>query len=166
MVLIRDEHARTRAMLETVYGTALSSARPRLSRVLERRREALTLLHRLQVTLLRRRRARLAEGEKGLSENLLLEVLVPVNASGLGAMGLGFRLALPDSCTCASVTTTASHTDPFCIFGLPLSTRLSQSCLTSGSARSNLSSLATWVRSSLKCPEDLVPCSGHSPWWH
>jgi hypothetical protein len=30
MVLIRNEYARTRAMVEAVYGTALSSARPRL----------------------------------------------------------------------------------------------------------------------------------------
>lgn len=72
MVLIRDEHARTYAMLEAVYGTALSSARPNLSRALERRREALNVLHRLQVTLLRRWRARLAEGENPQAQNLLL----------------------------------------------------------------------------------------------
>jgi phosphoenolpyruvate carboxylase len=89
MVLIRDEHARTCAMLGAVYGTALSSARPRLSRALERRREALTVLHRLQVTLLRRWRARLAEDDIGVAENLLIELLVTVNAiaSGLGATG-------------------------------------------------------------------------------
>jgi phosphoenolpyruvate carboxylase len=89
MVLIRDEHARTRAMLEAVYGTALSSARPHLSRALERRRVALNVLHRLQVTLLRRWRARLSEGENRQAKNLLLELLVTVNAiaSGLGATG-------------------------------------------------------------------------------
>ena len=76
-------------MLEAVYGTALGSARPHLSRALERRRVALNVLHRLQVTLLRRWRARLAEGENRQAKNLLLELLVTVNAiaSGLGATG-------------------------------------------------------------------------------
>lgn len=82
---IRDEYARTRAVLEEIYTAPLPEIRPRIHRALVRRGTALRPLHMHQVRLLRRWRG--LDGAE--QEALLPELLLSINAiaSGLGATG-------------------------------------------------------------------------------
>jgi phosphoenolpyruvate carboxylase len=84
---ILDELARTREVLEELYGGELATKRPRVAVPLARRTARLGALHTHQIALLRA----LREKENGTPEHeaLLLRALVTVNAiaSGLGATG-------------------------------------------------------------------------------
>jgi phosphoenolpyruvate carboxylase len=84
---ILDEHARTGAILERLYGAPLAEARPRIHRVLEARHRALVPLHHHQVELLRRWRE--ARDDGGEADALVPTLLLSVNAiaGGLGATG-------------------------------------------------------------------------------
>lgn len=85
---IESEYARTRSMLELVYGGSVQDRRPRLTRLLAVREEGLQALHRQQITLLRTWRAQQGAGEDA-SRETLLKLLLTVNAiaSGLRTTG-------------------------------------------------------------------------------
>jgi phosphoenolpyruvate carboxylase len=81
---VLDEHARTHAMLERLYGGPLSERRPDVDEAIAARRPALHLLHDRQVALLQRYRA----GEHP-DEDLLTQLLLTVNALAMGLGGTG-----------------------------------------------------------------------------
>jgi Phosphoenolpyruvate carboxylase (EC 4.1.1.31) len=85
---ILEEFARTRAMLETVYGGTLEEKRPYIARQLELRREGLYSLHREQLIRLRSWRAvRHLDPEAGEEQLRLLLLLINAIATGLRATG-------------------------------------------------------------------------------
>ncbi len=86
---ILDEHARTEAMLELLYGGPLAQTRPRIHRLLLLRQDGLRRLHEQQVGLLAGWRAARAEGDSGRAEALARDLLLTVNAiaSGLRTTG-------------------------------------------------------------------------------
>jgi phosphoenolpyruvate carboxylase len=87
--LIAAEWERTRDQLTRLRGGAITGRRPRLSRTLNLRAEALGVLHRQQVALLRRWRASQSAGDDSSASVLLSELLLSVNAiaSGLRTTG-------------------------------------------------------------------------------
>jgi phosphoenolpyruvate carboxylase len=86
---ITEEFARTRSMLEQVYGGPLADRRPNISGMVHMRKEALRVLHRQQLTLLRQWRELRRQGAVEEAEALLPHLLLTVNAiaSGLGTTG-------------------------------------------------------------------------------
>ena len=86
--MIEAEYRRTHRMLEKVFGTDLLARRPRLTRVLQLRHRGLEMLHRQQITLLRRWRAE-EHGQDPSADPIFIELLVTVNAiaSGLRTTG-------------------------------------------------------------------------------
>lgn len=85
---ILDEFARTRAMLEAVYGGKLEEKRPYIARQLELRREGLYALHREQIMRLRSwRTVRNLDPEAGEEQLRLLLLLINAIAAGLRATG-------------------------------------------------------------------------------
>lgn len=60
---ITEEFARTRLMLEQVYGGQLAERRPNINGMVDMRKEALRVLHRQQITLLRQWRELRRRGE-------------------------------------------------------------------------------------------------------
>lgn len=85
---ILEEFARTRAMLERVYGGSLEEKRPYIARQLELRRAGLYFLHREQITSLRSWRAvRNLDPEAGEAQLRLLLLLINAIAAGLRATG-------------------------------------------------------------------------------
>jgi phosphoenolpyruvate carboxylase len=86
---IAEEFQRTRGMLEQVYGGALAERRPNINGMVSLRKEALRVLHRQQITLLRQWRELRRRGEWEEAEALLPHLLLTVNAiaSGLGTTG-------------------------------------------------------------------------------
>ncbi len=85
---ILDEFARTRAMLEAVYGGKLEEKRPYIARQLELRREGLYALHREQIMRLRSwRTVRHLDPEAGEEQLRLLLLLINAIAAGLRATG-------------------------------------------------------------------------------
>jgi len=87
--LILAEHARTRRMLEVLYGGPLAERRPRIQRLLDLRQEGLRELHRQQLALLREWRQRRATGQEAQAEPLLLDLLLTVNAIAGGLRTTG-----------------------------------------------------------------------------
>jgi len=83
--LITAEFQKTRAMLDNIFQGRVEDRRPRMLNTLQRRAEALSVLHRRQIALLRAWRA--ATGEEAAA--LLPRVLLSVNAiaSGLRTTG-------------------------------------------------------------------------------
>jgi phosphoenolpyruvate carboxylase len=86
---ITDEFARTRLLLEQVYGGPLAERRPNIYGMVYMRKEALRVLHRQQITLLRQWRNLRQRGELKEAAALLPHLLLTVNAiaSGLGTTG-------------------------------------------------------------------------------
>ena len=86
---VATEWERTRDQLTRLREGAFESRRPRLARTLNLRAEALGVLHRQQIALLRRWRASQAAGEESTAAELLSELLLSVNAiaSGLRTTG-------------------------------------------------------------------------------
>jgi phosphoenolpyruvate carboxylase len=86
---IEEEWHRTRKALETLHGGALDDRRPRFSRTLTARADALRVLHHQQIALLARWRALHAAGDTPGADALLPEVLLSINAiaSGLRTTG-------------------------------------------------------------------------------
>ncbi|MFG0255708.1 MAG: phosphoenolpyruvate carboxylase, partial [Rhodopirellula sp. JB053] len=76
-------------MVEEVYGGPMASQRPNVQRMIQRRGEGLRLLHRQQISLLRRWRSYRRMGEQQQADQLLPSLLLSVNAvaSGLGTTG-------------------------------------------------------------------------------
>ncbi len=77
------------AMVEEVYGGPMASQRPNVERMIQLRGEGLRLLHRQQISLLRRWRSYRRMGEQQQADQLLPSLLLSVNAvaSGLGTTG-------------------------------------------------------------------------------
>jgi phosphoenolpyruvate carboxylase len=86
---ITAEYHRARKMMELLYGGPLPEQRPQVHRVLDSRRDALRVLHRQQIGLLRKWRELSRAGESQESELLLTHLLGTVNAiaSGLRTTG-------------------------------------------------------------------------------
>lgn len=87
--LVLAEHARTRRMLEVLYGGPLAERRPRIHRLLDLRQEGLRVLHRQQLGLLREWRRLRATGQEEQAEPVLLELLLTVNAIAGGLRTTG-----------------------------------------------------------------------------
>jgi phosphoenolpyruvate carboxylase len=85
---ILDEFARTRALLEQVYGGTLEEKRPYIARQLELRREGLHRLHREQIARLRTWRA-VRDRDPEAGEEHLRRVLVLINAIAAGLRATG-----------------------------------------------------------------------------
>jgi phosphoenolpyruvate carboxylase len=84
MVTIRDELARTRRVLELVYGAPLEIARGRIQSLLAMRAASLRAAHRRQVELLREWRT----GGRS-NDGLRVELLGTVNAIAAGLRTTG-----------------------------------------------------------------------------
>jgi phosphoenolpyruvate carboxylase len=89
MDLILTEWDLTRTMLDRLRGGAMASRRPRMWKTLELRAQALRVLHRQQINLLRRWRGLHARGDDAAANTLLPDVLLSINAiaSGLRTTG-------------------------------------------------------------------------------
>jgi phosphoenolpyruvate carboxylase len=87
--LILDEWDLTREMLDRLRGGAMASRRPRMWKTLELRAEALRVLHRQQIHLLRKWRGLQARGDDEAANALLPDLLLSINAiaSGLRTTG-------------------------------------------------------------------------------
>jgi phosphoenolpyruvate carboxylase len=86
--IITEEFEKTRLLLTKIFGGSVESRRPRMARTLRLRADALKILHRQQIGLLRTWRAALAL-DTSAAEKLLPKVLLSVNAiaSGLRTTG-------------------------------------------------------------------------------
>lgn len=86
---IHDEYARTRRMLETLYGGPLEQQRPRPAQLLARRQDGLRRLHARQVDLLRAWRMQIHQGERTDADRTLTSLLLTVNAIAAGLRTTG-----------------------------------------------------------------------------
>ncbi len=86
---ISTELERTRRMLEIIYDGSLSERRPNFHRTLMLRKEGLRTLHHQQIQLLRRWRGLQETGSVNQAEEVLLQLLLNINAvaSCLGTTG-------------------------------------------------------------------------------
>jgi phosphoenolpyruvate carboxylase len=87
--IINEERERTRTFLEELRGASIAAQRPRMSKTLALRADALRALHAQQIQLLRRWRDLKKQGDFVAADALLPEVLLEVNAiaSGLRTTG-------------------------------------------------------------------------------
>jgi len=87
--LIADEHRRTVAMIEHMFGEALETRRPRMWRTLKLRDPGLRALHTFQIDVLREWRDRKHAADLAAVEEILPSVLLSLNAiaSGLRTTG-------------------------------------------------------------------------------
>lgn len=87
--MVEAEWTQTRNQLTRLREKSFGGRRPRMARTLNLRAEALAVLHRQQIGLLRRWRAAQANGEEAIARTLLSELLLSVNAiaSGLRTTG-------------------------------------------------------------------------------
>jgi len=86
---IEAEWSRTGEGLARLRGSEFVGRRPRLGRTLALRAEPLRVLHRLQITQLRRWREALAHGDEARAQREFPELLLTINAiaSGLRTTG-------------------------------------------------------------------------------
>lgn len=86
---IVTEYARTRTMLEQVYDGPLAERRPNVEQTVRNRIAPLRTLHMQQIDLIRTWRALYRTGQDAEAENMLLHLLLTVNAiaSGIGSTG-------------------------------------------------------------------------------
>jgi len=86
---VADEHRRTSAMIDALFGEAMAERRPRMWRTLKLRDRGLRTLHAFQVETLRKWRAARAAGDAAAADALLPNVLLSLNAiaSGLRTTG-------------------------------------------------------------------------------
>ncbi len=89
MDVVLAEFHRTREIMEEIFEGTFRDRRPRLAYTLDIREQALTELHRQQVSLLREWRQRTADGKTADAEALLPDLLISINAlaSGLRTTG-------------------------------------------------------------------------------
>lgn len=87
--VIIAEYERTRRMLEAIYGGPLAERRPRIQRLLDLRQAGLTTLHRQQIELMRVWRDLQQTGERERAEQVLLQLLLTVNAIAGGLRTTG-----------------------------------------------------------------------------
>jgi phosphoenolpyruvate carboxylase len=86
---ILDEYARTRTLLDAIYGGDFGRERPALMRSIALRADALNTLHLDQIRLLKAWRQAREEGDDATADRLLSRLLLLVNAlaRGLGTTG-------------------------------------------------------------------------------
>jgi phosphoenolpyruvate carboxylase len=86
---ILAELQRTRRVLEIIYGGSLAEKRPHVHRRLTMREKGLRILHDQQIELLRRWRTAQANANLSRAEDLLVQLLLKINAvaSRLGTTG-------------------------------------------------------------------------------
>jgi len=86
---IESEWRLSKSMVEELYGGPLETMRPNVERMIHLRGEGLRLMHRQQISLLRRWRSYNKMGEQVQADQLLPGLLLSVNAiaSGLGTTG-------------------------------------------------------------------------------
>jgi phosphoenolpyruvate carboxylase len=89
MGMIRDEFARTRRMLEAIWGGPLEERRPHIHQALRLRQPWLRVLHRQQVELLRTWRGLRREKREAEADPLLPRLLLTVNAIAGGLRTTG-----------------------------------------------------------------------------
>jgi len=89
MKIIVDEWHLTREMLEKLRGAPMAERRPRMLRTLQRRAEALRVLHLQEIHLLKKWRGLKAAGDEAAAEKMLPDLLLSINAiaSGLRTTG-------------------------------------------------------------------------------
>lgn len=87
--IICEELQRTRDVLTEIFRQPFAQRRPRMARTLQKREEALRVLHDQQIALLREWRARSAAGDTAAAEEMIPDLLISVNAvsSGLRTTG-------------------------------------------------------------------------------
>ena len=87
--IILAEWDLTRAMIERLRGGAMAARRPRMSKTLNLRAEALRILHIQQIALLKRWRGLRAAGDENAATAMLPDLLLSINAiaSGLRTTG-------------------------------------------------------------------------------
>lgn len=89
MGLLREEYARTRRMLEVLWGGLLEERRPHIYQALRLRQPWLRVLHRQQVALLRQWRALRQAEKQAEAEQVLPQLLLTVNAIAGGLRTTG-----------------------------------------------------------------------------
>lgn len=89
MGMIRDEFARTRSVLETIWGGPMEERRPHIHQALRMRQPWLRVLHRQQVELLRTWRGLKREQRRAEADPLLPRLLLTVNAIAGGLRTTG-----------------------------------------------------------------------------
>jgi phosphoenolpyruvate carboxylase len=89
MKIIVAEWNLTREMLENLRGVPMTERRPRMLKTLQRRAEALRVLHLQEIDLLKKWRAHRAAGNEAAAEKMLPDLLLAINAiaSGLRTTG-------------------------------------------------------------------------------
>ncbi|HEY3900386.1 MAG TPA: phosphoenolpyruvate carboxylase [Chthoniobacter sp.] len=89
MEIIVAEWNLTREMLEKLRGVPMAERRPRMLKTLQRRAEALQILHLQEIDLLKKWRAHRAAGDEAAAEKMLPALLLSINAiaSGLRTTG-------------------------------------------------------------------------------
>ncbi|MGV3530860.1 MAG: phosphoenolpyruvate carboxylase, partial [Chthoniobacteraceae bacterium] len=89
MEMIEAERELTVKMIERIRGRAMAERRPRMLKTLELRADALRVLHRQQIALLKEWRTRKASGDDAGADGMLSELLLSINAiaSGLRTTG-------------------------------------------------------------------------------
>ena len=87
--MLLQEWDLTRAMLDRLRGGAMAARRPRMSKTLGLRAEALRILHFQQIALLRKWRGLRASENENAASALLPDLLLSINAiaSGLRTTG-------------------------------------------------------------------------------
>lgn len=86
---VLEEYERTQAMLGQLFQRPFRERRPRLAFTLDLREQPLDVLHRQQVELLKKWRAKVAAGDSEGAEGMIPDLLVSINAlaSGLRTTG-------------------------------------------------------------------------------
>ncbi len=87
--MITDEYARTRNMLEILYGGPIEEKFANVCRFIAMRKQGLDTLHDLQIGLLKRWRQLNVDGNAAAAEKLLPELLLTVNAISGGLRSTG-----------------------------------------------------------------------------
>jgi len=89
MTIIVDEWNLTREMLEKLRGVPMAERRPRMLKTLQRRAEALRVLHLQEIHLLKKWRTLRSAGDEAEAEKMLPDLLLSINAiaSGLRTTG-------------------------------------------------------------------------------
>ncbi|NTU68023.1 MAG: phosphoenolpyruvate carboxylase [Chlorobiaceae bacterium] len=87
--MITAEYLRTRRLLEIIYGGPLEEKLFNVCRFIAMRQKGLTMLHHLQIDLLKRWRELKAEGNSAEADMLLPELLLTVNAISGGLRSTG-----------------------------------------------------------------------------
>jgi phosphoenolpyruvate carboxylase len=86
---IEGERRKTQEMIDSLRGGEMSGRRPRFTKTIEIRADALRILHHQQIALLHRWRSHVSSGEQAKADAMLPDLLLSINAiaSGLRTTG-------------------------------------------------------------------------------